>query len=422
LLVGLAGCASAQDASAPRARAASGGVNAAEHLDKPYLILVSLDGFRWDYPDRHELPALRALIEGGARADRLVPVFPTLTFPNHYSIATGLYPARHGLVGNRFPAPELGLWFALGRRETVEDGRFYAGEPIWVTAETQGMVAASFFFVGTEAAIGGIRPSHWRSFTKDIPGEQRIDQVLAWLALPPERRPHLVTLYFEDVDDHSHWTGVGSQAALEAMRRVDGYLARLRSGIDALPHGGRVNIMVVSDHGQAPYVEDQPPFDISDHIDLDGVEVVGQGSYIFLYFEAADQARIARARNAINEHWNNGRALEPHEAPRDWQLRDSDRLPHLIVMPDSGHMVVSDLERATGLKPGAHGWAPESDAMHGIFVAHGPDIRPGARLDAVRVVDLYPLMAKLLGLKAAPGIDGDPGALAHILTENSAAP
>jgi predicted AlkP superfamily pyrophosphatase or phosphodiesterase len=419
LLVSLAGCTTP---AGPRFPEGSGGVNAAEHLDKPYLLLVSLDGFRWDYPDLYALPTLQALIADGARAERLLPVFPTLTFPNHYSIATGLYPVRHGLVGNRFPAPELGLWYALGRRETVEDGRFYAGEPIWVTAESQGMVTASFFFVGTEAEIDGIRPSHWRRFTKDIPGEERIDQVLEWLALPPQHRPHLVTLYFEDVDDHSHWSGVGSQPAIEAMRRVDGYLARLRAGIEALPHGNRVNLLVVSDHGQAAYLDDQLPFDVSEHVDLNGVEVVGQGSYLFLYFTAGAAERVARAKRAINRHWAHGRALEPHEAPPAWHLAASDRLPHLILMPDVGHMAVSELERASRLKPGAHGWAPEAVAMHGIFVAQGPNIRRGTRTGPVRVVDIYPMMAELLGLAPASEIDGDRSALQGLLTDLPGAP
>jgi predicted AlkP superfamily pyrophosphatase or phosphodiesterase len=422
LLGGLAGCATQTDPANARFPGGSGGVNASEHLDKPYLVLVSLDGFRWDYPDLYTLPALQALIDDGARAERLLPVFPTLTFPNHYSIATGLYPVRHGLVSNRFPAPELGLWYALGRRETVEDGRFYAGEPIWVTAESQGMVTASFFFVGTEAEISGIRPTHWRSFTKDIPGEERVDQVLDWLALPPQHRPHLVTLYFEDVDDHSHWSGVGSQRAVDAMRRVDGYLARLKSGIEALPHGDRVNLLVVSDHGQAAYLGDQVPFDVSEHVDLDGVEVVGQGSYLFLYFSEGASGRIARAKRAINRHWVHGQAFEPHEAPSAWQLEASDRLPQLILMPDVGHMAVSELERASRLKPGAHGWAPEAEAMHGIFVAHGPNIRHGARPGPVRVVDIYPMMAELLGLAPAAGIDGDPAALQGLLIDLPGAP
>jgi len=158
----------------------SKGVNSKQQQHKPYLILVSIDGFRWDYMDLYPTPNLNRIAAAGVRAERLLPVFPTLTFPNHYSIATGLYPANHGLVGNEFPDHARNKWYALHDRESIEDRWFYQGEPIWVTAETQGMVAASFFFVGTEAPIQGVRPSHWRLYEHDIAGEERVDQVLSW--------------------------------------------------------------------------------------------------------------------------------------------------------------------------------------------------------------------------------------------------
>ena len=158
-------------------------------------------------------------------------------------------------MANDFPDPSRGKWYSLKNRESVEDRWFYAGEPIWVTAETQGMVAASFFFVGTEAPIKGVSPTHWRSYDKGISGQARVDQVLAWLAEPEERRPHLYTLYFEDVDDNSHWRGPDSAENFEAISRVDGYLGRLLSGLEKLPHAEQVNIILVSDHGQAEYLE-----------------------------------------------------------------------------------------------------------------------------------------------------------------------
>ncbi len=157
--------------SAGKYRQGSGGVNSQQQQDKPYLILVSIDGFRWDYMDLYSTPNMDRIANTGVRAERLLPQFPTLTFPNHYSIATGLYPANHGLVGNEFPGHERGKWYALHDRQSVEDGWFYEGEPIWVTAETQGMVAASFFFVGTEAPIQGVYPSYWRQGTAYLPTE-----------------------------------------------------------------------------------------------------------------------------------------------------------------------------------------------------------------------------------------------------------
>jgi predicted AlkP superfamily pyrophosphatase or phosphodiesterase len=385
----------------------SGGINAPGQTDKPYLVVVSLDGFRWDYPDLHSLPAIDRMIETGFRAERLRPVFPTLTFPNHYSIATGLYPDRHGLVGNRFPVPELGAWYELSNRETVEDGRFYSGEPIWVTAESQGMVSAAYFFVGTEASIHGIAPTHWRSYSKRVSGDERVDQVLAWLAEPAEKRPHLLMLYFEDVDDHSHWAGVGSESANAAIGRVDGYLQRLLGGIEDLPHGDRVNILVVSDHGQAGYRPDREALVLDEHVDLKGIRIVGEGSYAFLYFAEPDPERMQLVQSTINAAWGNGEALRPRQAPGGWRVGVNDRWPHLILVAEPGHAIVSTAARLGSLSAGTHGWSPDDEDMHGVLFGLGPQLASGARLGEVHSVDVYPLMLEILSLTGPPGTDGD---------------
>jgi predicted AlkP superfamily pyrophosphatase or phosphodiesterase len=398
-------------------RDGTGGINAPRQQDKPYLVLVSIDGFRWDYPDLFETPALDAIAARGVRAERLIPVWPTLTFPNHYSIATGLYPARHGLVANTFRDPASAAWYAIWDRDAVENGDFYAGQPIWVTAESQGMVTAAFFFVGSEAAIRGIRPSHWRRYDKSIAGEARVDQVLEWLALPPATRPHLYTLYFEDVDDNSHWYGPGSEQAAAAIERVDGYLVRLLDGLDALPHGTEVNLIVVSDHGQREYLPGEPPLVLTEYIDLDGMEIIEGGSYAYLYFHDPDPDRARGIRDAVNGAWSHGRAWLPEAAPASWRLGANPRYPDVIVQPDPGYAVISTEDTMHKVTAGDHGWAPEDAAMHGIFLAAGPAIRAGARLAAVDNVDVYPLMVRILGLEAPETIDGDLEALRHILRD-----
>jgi predicted AlkP superfamily pyrophosphatase or phosphodiesterase len=412
LLAGMPGAGQAGGPAVPRG---SGGQNAQHQLDKPHLVLVSIDGYRWDYPDIHVTPAISRIIAEGMRAERLIPVFPTLTFPNHYSIATGLLPARHGLVANEFPDPATGSWYALRNRASVQDGRHYRGEPIWVTAENQGMVAAAFFFVGSEAAIGGVRPTHWRDYDKGIAGEERVDQVLTWLREPPATRPHVYTLYFEDVDDNSHWYGAGSDQAVAAIRRVDGYLDRLLRGIDALPHAGEVYVLVVSDHGQAGYLEDAAPLVLSEHIQLDGMTIVEGGSYAYLHFDVPDAARARVIRDTLNAAWPHGRAWLPPEAPASWAISDSERFPDVIVQPDLGHGVISAPGKSGKLSPGDHGWAPEAEAMHGIFLARGAGISAGSRHGPVRAVDVHPLMLTILGLQAPAMTDGDPRVLGDVL-------
>lgn len=393
----------------------SGGVNAAHQLDKPYLVLVSIDGFRWDYMDHYPTPNLDRIAAAGSKAERLLPVFPTLTFPNHYSIATGLYPAKHGLVGNNFPDPARNKWYSLGDRDAVADPQFYAGEPIWVTAETQGMVAASYFFVGTEAPITGVHPSHWRLYDGDIPGQDRVDQVLSWLTKPEESRPHLYTLYFEDVDSHSHWYGPESPENIAAIQRVDGYIGRLLDGLKKLDHGSKVNIIVLSDHGLMAYRDDPQPFILDQHVDLGNMTIIEGGSYLLLYFEHDDPERARAIVNTVNQNWRHGTAYVPGGAPEQWHLDDNPRLPDVILAPEAGYAVLSNAEKNYKISAGDHGWPPGAPGMHGFFIASGPNIKQGVTLGSAEMVDVYPLMASILGLTSAKPIDGDSGKLARPL-------
>lgn len=390
-------------------------MNSEQQQNKPYLILVSIDGFRWDYMDRFTTPNLDAIATAGVRAERLLPVFPTLTFPNHYSIATGLYPANHGLVGNEFPDRARNKWYALHDRNAVEDPGFYQGEPIWVTAETQGMVSAAYFFVGTEAPIKGVYPSYWHRYNKDIAGEERVDEVLSLLAKSPLTRPHFYTLYFEDVDDYSHWFGPGSAESIEAIERVDAYLGRLRRGVQSLAHGSQVNIIVVSDHGQGEYLKDQPPFTLNEYVDLAGIKSIDGGSYLFLYFDQDDTDRARKIVATVNKHWRYGTAYLPSEAPAQWHIDDNPRFPQVLLMPDAGFTVVSDAEKVSRINSGDHGWIPEMPEMHGFFIASGPNIKPGVSLGPLNNVDIYPFMAAILGLQAPEKIDGDSSALSGVL-------
>lgn len=393
----------------------SGGMNAPHQRDKPYLILISIDGFRWDYMDRYPTPNLDRIASKGSRADRLIPAFPTLTFPNHYSIATGLYPGHHGIVANEFPDPARNRWYSIYDRETVEDRSFYAGEPIWVTAESQGMIAAAFFFVGTEAPINGISPTHWRSFDKKINGEARVDQVLSWLGNPEDTRPHMYTLYFENVDDHSHWYGTNSDENIETIRQVDTYIGRLLDGINALPHSNQVNIIVVSDHGQGAYIEDQEPFILNEYVGLQGTKIIESGSYLFLHMDEQDTARTENIVATVNRHWQHGRAYLPTDTPESWKVDDNPRFPDVILIPEAGYAVLSTAEKVGKINAGDHGWAPESPAMHGLFIASGPNIKAGVSLGDIKNVDIYPLMTAILGLEPSANNDSDPSTVAERL-------
>jgi predicted AlkP superfamily pyrophosphatase or phosphodiesterase len=388
--------------------AGSGGVNAPDQQNKPYLILVSIDGFRWDYPDLVEMPALNRFAARGIRAEAMVPVFPTLTFPNHYSIATGLYPANHGLIGNRFPSRDRTRFYSLYDRESVQDGAWYGGEPIWVTAEKSGMVTAAYYFVGTEAAVADIPMTYWHAYDDSISGPSRVRQVLEWLSMEKARRPHLVTLYFEDVDEAGHRFGPGSPESIDAIQRVDSYLELLMSGIGALPISDEVYIVIVSDHGQSVVNRSAPPFIIDSVASLDGLTVVDHGAASFIYFPGPDQQKAEKIRDAINESWEHGSALLRAEAPGSWHVTETAGFADIIVQADPRYTVFSSLEKAGHGSIGDHGWAPDFKDMHGIFLASGPRLPKGVLIPSINVVDVYPLLTEILELPKTSLIDGDP--------------
>ncbi|MEQ1354294.1 MAG: ectonucleotide pyrophosphatase/phosphodiesterase, partial [Candidatus Acidiferrum sp.] len=226
------------------------GANGAEQQRQHYVILVSLDGFRYDYAEKYHAENIRALGAAGAAAhEGMIPAYPSLTFPNHYTLATGLYPEHHGIVANNFYDPVRKQTYRLGDPATVTDGSWYGGTPIWVLAEQQGMRAACFFWPGSEAEIQRTRPSYYVKYDDRVPDDARVQQVLAWLRLPAERRPHLITLYFADVDHAGHEYGPESDEVRAAVQVVDREIGMLRTGVAKLHLP--VDVIVLSDHGMA---------------------------------------------------------------------------------------------------------------------------------------------------------------------------
>ena len=390
---------------------ATGGTNDPSVTDRPYVVLVSFDGFRPDYLERFPTPSFDRLAAAGVRS-ALVPAFPSLTFPTHYTIATGLYPEHHGIVANRFYDPERHAEFDYRDRATVEDGSWWGGEPIWVTAETQGMVAAAFFFPGTEAEIGGVRPSEWRPYDGRVRNRDRVRTVLDWLARPQETRPHLTTLYFSLVDSAGHRLGPDAEEMDDSVRGADALLGELLDGVQALPHGDRIVLIVVSDHGMAAVEPDRrqalPPAAIGD-----GIRAVPAGPAVSLHVR--DPARRQAVRDAVNEAVRDARAYLREEMPPHLHARASRRLGDVIVVPEVGVMVdvrggvagvAATLQRAVDYPAGMHGWDPQAPEMHGILLAAGPGIARGVRAPPIDSVHVYPLIAHLLGLTAPDGLDG----------------
>ena len=240
------------------------------------LILVSIDGFRWDYFQVHQAPVLQKLAAQGVHARRLTPCFPSKTFPNHYTLVTGLRPENHGIVANWFYDPSFSAMFNIRNPESNTESRGWGGEPVWVTAEKQGVSSASFFWPGSEAKIHGRRPSFYKTFDKKLTSMQRVDGLLAWLSLPETQRPRFSTLYFDIVDTAGHTFGPTAPETAAAVREVDDAVAHLLAGLDRLGLGERANLVIVSDHGMSECGPDRIIF-LEDLMDVSKVQVESTG-------------------------------------------------------------------------------------------------------------------------------------------------
>jgi arylsulfatase A-like enzyme len=385
----------------------SGGTNQPEFREAPYVVLVSLDGFRYDYMDLFPTPNLHRIASEGVRSEGMLPVFPVKTFPNHYSIATGMYADTHGLVGNDFYEPEFDAYYTISNRAEVENGRWYGGEPIWVTAETQGMVAGSYFWVGSEAPVMGVRPTEWTPFDSSTPYEQRVDSVLAWLDRPPLTRPHMITLYFEETDNFGHGFPPDAPEVAAAVDRVDGLIGRLLAGIDDLDYGDQVHVVVVSDHGMAGFPADQTYF-LPDLLDLgDDVDVVGSGPHMLMYVDG-DDARKDQLRDELAAVLPHVTVYRVGDMPERLHYASAgERLGDLVLVPDFRWTVVPWSENDRPARSGrTHGWDRNTPQMQGLFVASGPRIVQGVTLPPVENVNIYPLLSEILGLQPNPAIDG----------------
>jgi len=388
------------------------GPNTAAQQAKHYVVLVSLDGFRYDYAKKYGARHLLAIAAHGASApEGMIPAYPSLTFPNHYTIVTGLYPEHHGIVGNQFYDPERKETYSYRDPKTNMDGSWYGGTPLWSLAEKQGMRSACFFWPGSEAEIAGERPSYYLHYDDRFPDDKRIDQVIAWLKLPPDQRPHFITLYYSNVDHAGHEYGPDSPQTAEAVRHVDALMGTLEADLKALALP--VDLIIVSDHGMAKIQGSW--IDLDKFASLDGLITVG--SSLYAPNEAAANAAYQKLKAADASFMVYRRENVPAELHFNRNAREGDpiivaRGPYAI----RAHAPPPDREDRAPT-PGNHGFDPTMmPEMKAVFYAEGPDIRAGVKLKPFDNVNVYPLIVKLLGLDSPP-VDGSFGVLSGVLSD-----
>lgn len=373
---------------------------------KPYVILVSFDGFRHDYVEKYNLLNFKKFIAQGSSVEALIPCFPSKTFPNHYTLITGLYPGNHGLIDNEFYDPTLKKLYVTKNRIMVENPAFYGGTPLWQLAQQQGLKSASFFWVGSEAKILGSWPDYYRMYDVKIKNEERITQTINWLKLPEAVRPHFISLYFSMVDHEAHTSGPTSVQTQRVLHSADSLVGMLMSEVSKIKLP--INIVIVSDHGLYEMKREEKVFRYVDRlINTKDTSVVfaNAGSQVHFYTKNVDSLYTV-----LKNQENGFKTYKQSEFPDRWHykhIRSGDVL--IVSEPGTYFLTTSrDLSKWEGTGNfGEHGYDPSvTKDVNGIFYAMGPNVKKGMKLKPFENIHVYPFVAKMLGLKI-PEIDGD---------------
>lgn len=377
--------------------------------EESYVILISFDGFRYDYIEKQETPNFDKFIKEGIAATMMIPSYPSKTFPNHYSIVTGLYPGNHGLVDNSFYDPDRKSYYRINDRSKVEDGYYYGGMPLWQLAQAQGMKSASYFWVGSESKIAGSFPDYYYKYDGSVSNEARIEKVLEWLELPSEERPRFVSLYFSFLDDAGHNKGPDSDEIKEGLNVADLLLGQLMAGLETSPLN--VNVIIVSDHGMYPMTNAPETFIFFDElVDLNSKDfiTVNSGTHAHIYSPDHNLEKVDSLYNLLLIDTERGYSVYKKEnLPDKWHYNNP-RTGDLLIVSDPGkHLSSSKRDLSTWEENwGNHGFDPyATHEMGAIFYAHGPDIVSGLTIDAFENIHVYPLIARILGL-SLPDVDG----------------
>ncbi|SDY41270.1 Predicted pyrophosphatase or phosphodiesterase, AlkP superfamily [Lysobacter sp. yr284] len=382
------------------------------------LLLISIDSFRASYLDLGLTPNLQRIADQGVRAQWINPSYPTQTFPNHYTLVTGLRPDHHGVIHNMMRDPDLGR-FRVNDPNAIGEARWWnGGEPIWIGAQNAGLRGATMLWPGGEAPNHGQRASRWHAYDPKVTEMARIEQVLDWLGEPASTRPHVTALYFDSLDKQSHDYGPNSAQARAAMQRIDAALGRLIDTLAARGELDRVNLIVVSDHGMAE-VAPEHRIAVEDMVSVQEAVVTSTGQSIGIAPNKGFEAQVERRLLGKHDHyqcWRKG------ELPARWHYGTHPRIPPIVCQMQEGWDAIERdvLAKARpGQTRGSHGYDPALPSMRAIFIARGPAFREGATIPAFDNVDVYPLLARLLGIAPAKN-DGDIAPLLPALKADAA--
>lgn len=375
----------------------------AEKKSPNQLLLISFDGFAHDYLSRVSTPNFDSLAAKGVTSEGLIPVFPTKTFPNHYSIATGLYPENTGLVANTMYDPKFEEWYRIRDRDAVEDPKWYGGEPIWNTVEKQGLKAGTMFWIGSEAPIQGMRPTYWKSFDGSMPDSARIDTVVKWLSYPEDKVVDFATLYFELVDSRGHNHGLKSDSLDVAIQKADSLLGYLKQRMRETGKWETANLIIVSDHGMVDLSADKI-IRLDSIIDMEDVERITWAPATMIQPKEEKTEEVYQALKEKEEE-QNYRVYRKENIPDRYRLKNHRRVPEILMVADLGYTILDENYRdrfLQSLPAATHGFDNNEKAMQAFFIASGPAFAEGKQISSFQNIHVYELMNHLLGTEPAP--------------------
>ena len=367
-------------------------------ISDEYVLVISFDGFRYDYFDMVDTPNFDGFIDNASRSKSLIPVFPSLTFPNHYSIATGSYSNKHRLLSNSFFSKTLDKKYSMRDSKSVQNGDFYGMEPIWVTAEKEGLNTATFFWIGSEAEISGYRPSIYKNYDGSIPFESRVDSIIAWLEYPDDKKPRLSMLYFSEPDYTGHKYGTKSKEIISSIKEMDDLLGYTISRLKTLDIYKKLNIIIVSDHGMTNV-------DKSRIVLLD--KYISLNKFHTIIGPSISSLNLRNNKDIIDipsiEHIS---IFDKHSIPDEYHFRNQDT-PDYLVVADEGWFIstTSDMENNKNFPSGMHGYDSINMSMHGIFLASGPSFNSGIIVDSFENINIYPIICRVFDINPYNGIN-----------------
>ena len=362
------------------------------------VLLVSIDGFTNQYLERNDTPNFDRFLSQGVKAEYLTSVFPTKTFPTHWTIATGLYAENHGIIANSFYDYELEARFSYGPVGTPNDERWWGGEPIWITAEKEGKTAATFFWPGSESSINGLRPTKWVDYDGSVPGRERIDQVMNWLDPTGDVKADFGTLYFSFVDSRGHSFGPESSEVDETVQEMDLLLGYLLDKKEEAGLNDKLNIILVSDHGMASTSSERVIF-LEEIIDLNSVDMV---TWTPVAMIKPDEGKTTEVYDALKSNEENYRVYLKDELPERFHFSNHYRIPEIVMIADVGYTITSrQFFEERGIVAGTHGYDNLAPEMRSFFAANGPDFVSGVITPPFESVHIYELIANILDIQPA---------------------